>query len=152
MSKTLYITDPCYILPGETWLEVVNKYNIDSDIFKALEKELEKISGAKAYVSSTGFGDWVNEIYSEDQSKIINPRFCADSGLVCVCEVNEVSEECLKQYTTPARLCAKVEVSDNYTVELDHSDPSWTVVIIKDENNKIHSCIPYDEDDEEEDF
>lgn len=152
MSKILYITDPCYILPGDTWSEVVNKYNSDSDIFKALEKELEKISGAKAYVSSTGLGDWINEIYSEDPSKIINRRFCADSGLVCVCEVNEVSEECLKQYTTPARLCAKVEVSDNYTVELDHSDPSWTVVIIKDENNKIHSCIPYDEDDEEEDF
>ena len=152
MSKTLYITDPCYILPGDTWSEVVNKYNIDSDIFKALEKELEKISGAKAYVSSTGFGDWVNEIYSEDQSKIINPRFCADSGLVCVCEVNEVSEEHLKQYTTTEHMCAKVKVSDDYTVEFDHSDPSWTVVIIKDKNNKINSCIPYDEDDEEEDF
>ena len=146
MSKILYITDPCYILPGDTWSEVVNKYNSDSDIFKALEKELEKISGAKAYVSSTGLGDWINEIYSEDPSKIINRRFCADSGLVCVCEVNEVSEECLKQYTTPARLCAKVEVSDNYTVELDHSDPSWTVVIIKDENNKINSSLPYEED------
>lgn len=146
MSKILYITDPCYILPGETWSEVVNKYNSDSDIFKALEKELEKISGAKAYVSSTGLGDWINEIYSEDPSKIINPRFCADSGLVCVCEVNEVSEECLKQYTTTDHMCAKVEVSDDYTVELDQSDPSWTVVIIKDENNKINSSLPYEED------
>ena len=146
MSKILYITDPCYILPGDTWSEVVNKYNSDSDIFKALEKELEKISGAKAYVSSTGLGDWINEIYSEDPSKIINRRFCADSGLVCVCEVNEVSEEYLKQYTTTAHMCAKVEVSDNYTVELDHSDPSWTVVIIKDENNKINSSLPYEED------
>ena len=152
MSKTLYITDPCYILPGDTWSEVVNKYNSDSDIFKALEKELEKISGAKAYVSRTGLGDWINEIYSEDPSKIINRRFCADSGLVCVCEVNEVSEEHLKQYTTTEHMCAKVKVSDDYTVEFDHSDPSWTVVIIKDKNNKINSCIPYDEDDEEEDF
>lgn len=146
MSKILYITDPCYILPGDTWSEVVNKYNSDSDIFKALEKELEKISGAKAYVSSTGLGDWINEIYSEDPSKIINRRFCADSGLVCVCEVNEVSEECLKQYTTTAHMCAKVEVSDNYTVEFDQSDQFWTVVIIKDENNKINSSLPYEED------
>ena len=146
MSKTLYITDPCYILPGDTWSEVVNKYNSDSDIFKALEKELEKISGAKAYVSSTGLGDWINEIYSEDPSKIINRRFCADSGLVCVCEVNEVSEEHLKQYTTTAHMCAKVEVSDNYTVEFDQSDQFWTVVIIKDENNKINSSLPYEED------
>lgn len=147
MSKTLYITDPCYILPGDTWSEVVNKYNSDSDIFKALEKELEKISGAKAYVSSTGLGDWINEIYSEDPSKIINPKFCADSGLVCVCEVNEVSEECLKQYTTTNHMCAKVEVSDNYTVEFDQSDQFWTVVIIKDENNKINSSLPYEDDD-----
>ena len=147
MSKTLYITDPCYILPGDTWSEVVNKYNSDSDIFKALEKELEKISGAKAYVSSTGLGDWINEIYSEDPSKIINPKFCADSGLVCVCEVNEVSEECLKQYTTTNHVCAKVEVSDNYTVEFDQSDQFWTVVIIKDENNKINSSLPYEDDD-----
>lgn len=146
MSKTLYITDPCYILPGDIWSEVVNKYNSDSDIFKALEKELEKISGAKAYVSSTGLGDWINEIYSEDPSKIINPKFCADSGLVCVCEVNEVSEECLKQYTTTDHMCAKVEVSDNYTVEFDQSDQFWTVVIIKDENNKINSSLPYEED------
>ena len=146
MSKTLYITDPCYILPGDTWSEVVDKYNCDSDIFKALEKELEKISGAKAYVSSTGLGDWINEIYSEDPSKIINRRFCADSGLVCVCEVNEVSEECLKQYTTTDHMCAKVEVSDNYTVEFDQSDQFWTVVIIKDENNKINSSLPYEED------
>ena len=146
MSKTLYITDPCYILPGDTWSEVVDKYNCDSDIFKALEKELEKISGAKAYVSSTGLGDWINEIYSEDPSKIINRRFCADSGLVCVCEVNEVSEEHLKQYTTTAHMCAKVEVSDNYTVEFDQSDQFWTVVIIKDENNKINSSLPYEED------
>ena len=146
MSKILYITDPCYILPGDTWSEVVNKYNSDSDIFKALEKELEKISGAKAYVSSTGLGDWINEIYSEDPSKIINRRFCADSGLVCVCEVNEVSEEHLKQYTTTAHMCAKVEVSDNYTVEFDQSDQFWTVVIIKDENNKINSSLPYEED------
>ena len=146
MSKTLYITDPCYILPGDTWSEVVNKYNFDSDIFKALEKELEKISGAKAYVSSTGLGDWINEIYSEDPSKIINRRFCADSGLVCVCEVNEVSEEHLKQYTTTDHMCAKVEVSDNYTVEFDQSDQFWTVVIIKDENNKINSSLPYEED------
>ena len=146
MSKILYITDPCYILPGDTWSEVVDKYNCDSDIFKALEKELEKISGAKAYVSSTGLGDWINEIYSEAPSKIINRRFCADSGLVCVCEVNEVSEECLKQYTTTAHMCAKVEVSDNYTVEFDQSDQFWTVVIIKDENNKINSSLPYEED------
>lgn len=146
MSKILYITDPCYILPGDTWSEVVNKYNSDSDIFKALEKELEKISGAKAYVSSTGLGDWINEIYSEDPSKIINRRFCADSGLVCVCEVNEVSEEHLKQYTTTDHMCAKVEVSDNYTVEFDQSDQFWTVVIIKDENNKINSSLPYEED------
>ena len=146
MSKTLYITDPCYILPGDTWSEVVDKYNCDSDIFKALEKELEKISGAKAYVSSTGLGDWINEIYSEDPSKIINRRFCADSGLVCVCEVNEVSEEHLKQYTTTDHMCAKVEVSDNYTVEFDQSDQFWTVVIIKDENNKINSSLPYEED------
>ena len=150
MSKILYITDPCYILTGETWSEVVNNHNCDSDICKAFEKELEKISGAKAYVSRTGFGDWMNEIYSEDPSKIINPKFCADSGLVCVCEVNEVSEECLKQYTTTDHMCAKVEVSDNYTVEFDQSDPSWTVVIIKDKNNKINSCIPYEEDDEED--
>ena len=149
MSKTLYITDPCYILPGDTWSEVVDKYNCDSDIFKALEKELEKISGAKAYVSSTGLGDWINEIYSEDPSKIINRRFCADSGLVCVCEVNEVSEECLKQYTTTDHMCAKVEVSDNYTVEFDQSDQFWTVVIIKDENNKINSLIPYEDDEED---
>ena len=146
MSKTLYITDPCYILPGDTWSEVVDKYNCDSDIFKALEKELEKISGAKAYVSRTGFGDWTNEIYSADPSKIINRRFCSDSGLVCVCEVNEVSEEHLKQYTTTAHMCAKVEVSDNYTVEFDQSDQFWTVVIIKDENNKINSSLPYEED------
>lgn len=149
MSKTLYITDPCYILPGDTWSEVVDKYNCDSDIFKALEKELEKISGAKAYVSSTGLGDWINEIYSEDPSKIINRRFCSDSGFVCVCEVNEVSEECLKQYTTTDHMCAKVEVSDNYTVEFDQSDQFWTVVIIKDENNKINSLIPYEDDEED---
>lgn len=150
MSKILYITDPCYILTGETWLEVVKNHNCDSDICKAFEKELEKISGAKAYVSSTGFGDWTNEIYSADPSKIINRRFCADSGIVCVCEVNEVSEEHLKQYTTTEHMCAKVKVSDDYTVEFDHSDPSWTVVIIKDKNNKINSCIPYEEDDEED--
>lgn len=151
MVKRLLITDPAYILPQKTYSRIVDTYLKDNNensyktFYEQLAKALEELSGAKAYVESTGFGDWVNTIYSSDPDKIINDKFAADTGLVCVCEKNAQIEKSIKENFPYPELCiAEIIVEDTYTVSFDTRIKDWTIVNIDDNNTAFNSSIPED--------
>lgn len=77
----IIITDPCYLLSrsndGDDWQ--------DCDY----GEDLGKI-GLKHWMSrDTIYGDWSCTTYNKDTKEVLG-NFCADSGMVCVADLNEV--------------------------------------------------------------
>lgn len=157
----LYIvTDPCYILPRETWdkcCEVFNKGlspQEESDAFdEAVAKALTEFTGSKSYASATGYGDWQNCLYGPGVQKA---GFFADTGMVCVCRLTpDVEKHLIKTYGEKNPICgvAVFRASENISVNMDRSDPSWTVVRIKDEQTGETFCtIKSDDADQDEEY
>ena len=125
------VTDPTYIL--KEW---------DDDPAAALEK----LTGQKAWSSSTGFGDWTNELYGPD---VDEPYFAADSGQVCVCAY---TDEVAKRLLEISKNCfALFNSSSKIDVTFDRTEPDWTVVYIKNQTgDEWHTFIPDNDDEDEE--
>ena len=150
--KKIVVTDPCYIMSEEDWDACCKEAEQRRDEHKQeweeafdeiVSRKLTELSGHKAYATSTGFGDWNNEIGGQE--------FCADSGMVCVCYLTDKMIEKLDSYPN-SRLAAIFEVEDDdVVVEFNYDNPDWTVVSIEDRkgNNAWTSFIP---DDDEEDY
>ena len=156
MTKYI-ITDPCYILDSDTWQDCCSKANRnglwDDEFFDLLVMQaLEQKSGSKAWATGTGIGDWDNSI-GGNYKKVIQNRFVADSGMVCVCKWTEEIEQYLKEeYGRFFEMgIAIIECVGDIDVELDKSDSSWTVVKIKDDEGRFESLLA-DCFDEEEDY
>ena len=146
--KTKYIiTDPCYIISSKEWSRVYTSAEVfckkegtfsDFRRFREIHESeianwLEFETGAKAFVSSTGYGDWENSLLSIDgKNKKHVGDFMADSGLVCVAKVSKELEDTAEDLERRG-LAAVFEAEGEITVEMDTSDSSWTVVSIKDE-------------------
>lgn len=130
--KTKYIiTDPCYLISSNDWFNLVHDIDLYAESGRGefntrIKHLLEKITGAIAWVEHTGYGDWSNVIIGN----VFDGRrdFCADSGTVCVCKYT--SE--LEKINIVDWAAAIIEAEGEITVEMDTSDPSWTVISIKD--------------------
>jgi len=159
--KQFIITDPCYILPDDVWQDCCQKafrnelgWREQSEIFdNAVQEQLMKLSGTIAWASSTGIGDWTNKIWG-DSEHIIQSEFCADAGMVCVCELTDKTLVAIedKGGKLGDGIAAIIETDGDIYVDMDRTDKDWTVVRIKDAaGNRFHSdenCYDEGEDDE----
>lgn len=165
MTKKYVITDPGYILPESEWKKCVEyakktseEDNVEWDyIFRmAIEMALTKFTNGSSWVADTGFGDWINALdFNKDCSpnNQVKPEnelcFCADSGMVCVCELTPEAEAKLNEYPNK-QIAAILSMPDTYNayVSFDTTDPHWTVLTAKfkdsvtGEYHTVHSA-PY---------
>ena len=149
----IVVTDPCYIMSSEDWDACCKEAEQRHDEHKQeweeafdeiVSRKLTELSGHKAYATSTGFGDWNNEIAGQS--------FCADSGMVCVCYLTDEMRNRLNEYPNQS-MAAIIDVEDDdVVVDFNYDKPDWTVVSIEDHkgNNAWTSFIP--DDDDEEDY
>lgn len=150
MTKKYVITDPCYILPEETWSACCKKceeqYGEEgwSEHFDGIvEEALKDFTQDKSWANSTLFGDWSNTMYGIN---VLQDQFCADSGMVAVCSFNDKVQEALKD--CPKHCYAVIETEDNVSVEFDESTSDWCVVKITSSNgDNFHSAYPTEEDE-----
>lgn len=160
--KTPYkyiVTDPCYILSEEKWAECCKILDTEEEnvaIYKrfnhAVAQALTELTGYPAYACDTGFGDWNNEISG---ISVIHEKFCADSGMVCVCRLTKDLEGHLAKISANpySYIVAMFKGSDDIEVTFDITDKNWTVVKIYDRENRIHiESMTNDEDDDEDDY
>lgn len=147
-AKTYIITDPCYILPDAVWSECIKKAGENNkdwgDRFnEQVQTALSAFVGSKAWANSTLFGDWTNVMYGPN---VIQDRFCADSGMVSVCEYNDKVKEATKDL--PEHCFAIIEADNNIKVSFDESISDWCVVEIESSFGNFHSEYPAQEDEE----
>lgn len=154
MSKRYVVTDPCYILPDTTWKECLEKCDEFaseanwSEVFnKEVEQALKDFTQGQAFVESTGFGDWSNCLHGPYVHH--TGSFCADSGMVCVCECIGKVQEALDSINDGCY--ALFDATGPLKVNFDRSERDWTVVEIEDaEGFEWYTDIPYGEDEDEE--
>lgn len=134
--KRFCVTDPCYILPDNVWTEcckVFDEYKDDEYMYQrfdeAVTKALTEFVGSKSYACGTGYGDWSNELQGD--GKVINKDFCADAGMVCVCELTDKVKNALDVNILSNRCAAVFEAEDLRNVTFDLTDKDWTVVYIE---------------------
>jgi len=140
------VTDPCYIVDDDMWTKLCDKADEEtnhdtgnkwSNAFNKLVEDYLKSLYDVAYVASTGFGDWTNEIDGK--------RFVADAGMVTVVPADKIPQKTYAEYNN--NLGAIIEVADNSRVILDTSNPEWTIVKV----GNLQS-LPYDDGEEEEEW
>ena len=157
------VTDPCYLVhvlenKDQVWDKFCDllEYVYKNDNDKAAEYLAKNLGLSKMWVSSTGFGDWTNEIIDDVHNpnvKILNEEFCADSGLVCVCPVTEeFLDKLTEKFTSVKENCAIIDASEDCTVNFNHDCSDWTVVEFTDNLNKVHlySLLPSEIDDNDD--
>lgn len=153
MTKKYVITDPCYILPEDIWDECCKKCeargqeNWSENFDGIVQEALRDFTQGQAFASSTGYGDWSNTIWGPNVDG--TGSFCADSGMVCVCElIGKVADALGNSFDTGC--AASFEAEGPIKVDFDTSESDWTVVNIEDANGDCwHTDVPYDEEDEE---
>lgn len=142
--KTKYIiTDPCYLLSHNDWASLFHDLDLcteagRNELNSRIEFALEKLTGSKSWVAETGYGDWSNVIIGN----VFDGRsdFCADSGTVCVCKYTPE----LEKIKITDWAAAIIEAEGEITVEMDTSNPHWTIVRIEDSyGNKWRSANYY---------
>lgn len=157
--KKFCVTDPCYILPNDVWdkcYEVFDKYKDDEFVYQRLDeaitKALTEFVGSKSYACSTGYGDWSNILQGD--GKVINRSFCADAGMVCVCELTDKVKKALNVDEVGNFSAAIFEAEDLSKVEFDVSDNTWTVVYIETTDGHCFCTLTPDEvyDNEDDDY
>ena len=153
MTKKYVITDPCYILPEDIWDECCKKCeargqeNWSENFDGIVQEALRDFTQGQAFASSTGYGDWSNEIYGPG---VLNHTFAADAGMVCVCRLTEEVEKKLniKEHDS----CVAVfEADELVKVTFDTDDDNWTVVNIVTDKGLIVSNSPEEDEEDEED-
>ena len=153
MMKKYIVTDPCYILPQDTWSECCDKCqalgeeNWSDNFSKIVQEALKDFAeGGQVFVSDTGFGDWSNCLYGPNTEE--GCGFCADAGMVCVCAYTGKVPDALGnlvKYGAAAAFYAEGPIE----VEFDTSDPNWTIVNIEDADGNCwctDSGMPEDEE------
>ena len=157
--KKFCVTDPCYILPDDVWdkcCKVFDEYKDDEFMYQrfdeAVTKALTEFVGSKSYACGTGYGDWSNELQGD--GKVINSKFCADAGMVCVCELTDKVKEALDVDIYNAHTVATFEAEDLRNVTFDLTDKSWTVVYIETTDGHCFCTqeAVCDEDDDDDEY
>lgn len=151
--KKFVVTDPCYILPDEVWdkcCKVFDEYDNDEFMYQrfdeAVTKALTEFTGTKAYACGTGYGDWHNQL--EGDGHILHDEFCADAGMVCVCEMTENVEKALKDCGDWAYAVFECEELEN--VILDLENPNWTRVFIETTEGHYFYTLKMEENDDDD--
>lgn len=143
------ITDPCYIVPEDVWDEACKHIDDDSVIdYPMFEKVISDACGTKVDVCDTGCGDWDNSI-SGPYDHIINRKFCADAGMVCVAELTPEIEKNMTYNginLADNGVAAVIDVSDAQ-VEW-HGNDDWTIASIRTPEGYFYSEDYPDEDDD----
>ena len=158
MTQQYIITDPCYLLDDEVWQKCCDAAKMPSgdwndEVFNAhVSDALKVMSGANAWACQTGFGDWTNSI--QGSGTVIQNEFAADSGMVCVCQLNDKTLASMHtKYPTGLGHCAAIiECEGEVKVSFDTDDANWTVVYIEDAVDHAFCSYEsaYPEDDDEE--
>lgn len=152
------VTDPCYLLPDNKWkecCEVFDKYPKDETYQRFDEevtKALQEFSGDdKAMAIGTGYGDWSNLIEGSNIDKIIQPKFVADAGMVCICKLTSNVEKVLSEFIASQTCIAILKLEGNVKFTFNVENPNWTQLFIEDEKDTFHSMYSefIDEEDEE---
>jgi len=171
--KKYLITDPCYILPSDIWTKCCkeaftneNRAN-EIEIFeKCVTDALRAYTHTKdAVVSDTGYGDWSNAVFCDNNSnKVINSRFFADSGNVCIVEYNDKVAIGLinnnNEHLIENGGAALIQVDNDPVIEIDKSDRTWTMITIKDGSDTFSTSsgivsdesYDFDDDEDEDDY
>ena len=155
MTKKYVITDPCYILPEETWSACCKKceeqYGEEgwSEHFDGIvEEALKDFTQGQAFASSTLFGDWNNCLWGPNVNG--TGAFFADAGMVSICEYTDAVKEALNGLEDKGG-AAVFEAEGPIKVEFDTSNSDWLVVNIEDANGDCwHTDVPYDEEEDKE--
>ena len=152
-KKKIVVTDPRYIMSNEDWTKCgdaaekqrdEHKREWEEAFHEIVTQRLTELSGHKAYATSTGFGDWDNDIDGQ--------FFCADSGMVCVCYLTDEMQKMLDE-SPNKEIAAIITVEGDIKVNFDYSNLDWTVVEIEDSaGNFFRSYDPGDEEDEDEEY
>ena len=167
MTKYI-ITDPCYIISDQVWSECCNEafdkpLNDSQDKYEKFDQlvtnELNKLAGTtNAKAGRTGFGDWSNCMHSSNDDKIIQSDFFADSGMVCIVEYNDAIKAALEANDNSHLVnedvggAALIETEGNVEITINTENPDWTVVEIEDDNDAFGSCLPYEDEEDEESY
>ena len=156
MKKDYVVTDPCYILPKDIWnkcIEVCEEYAKDSnwsDMFnKEVENALKEFTQGQAFVESTGFGDWDNQLLGPNVKN--DGGFTADAGMVCVCELTGAVHKALGN-AVEKESAAVFMAQGPINVQFDTSKSDWTIVNIEDSEGECWTTWEPDDDNEEEDW
>ena len=149
-KRKIVVTDPCYIMSSEDWDACCKEAEQRRDEHKQeweeafdeiVSRKLTELSGHEAYATSTGFGDWNNEIACQS--------FCADSGMVWVCYLTDEMRNRLNEYPNQS-MAAIIDIEGDIKVNFDYTHRDWTVVEIEDSaGNFFRSFEPSEDDDEE---
>lgn len=140
MTKRIYtIIDPCYILAQFDWGACFADACCEVSpndclrwlaVFNHLVAErLAQLTDAKAWVKSTGAGDWVNQV-AVGECIDEHYEFCADSGTVCVCVFDGYVREMLSRQ--PSCTYALIECDGEPDVVFNCANNNWTVLHITD--------------------
>ena len=160
MKKKYLVTDPCYLLDLDSknkdriWDRCVDDmYNFDKyedrTDYTGVQKILSEELGINVLrVSETGYGDWVNSISSTSEHiKIVKYKFCADTGMMRVVEINDK----LKNYLKDNSIGAIFESDIPVDIHVDDSNSYWFVLEITDKDG-FHKLVTSEDADDEEDY
>ena len=136
MSKYI-VTDPCYILPSDIWMECCRK---GGDFDAVVTKALQEFTGDdKAKAVGTGCGDWSNRVYSISLRKIVKSCFTADSGTVCFCKYNDIVEKALKDNRIKEGCYAVLDLKGDITFCFDIGINKMTELYVWDEQDEFRT-------------
>ncbi|WEV69457.1 hypothetical protein OZX73_00735 [Bifidobacterium sp. ESL0775] len=146
------ITDPCYIIAEDEWTNFIENDKLFSPAFPSL------------MCTDTGYGDWIQILTDEDESKELG-RFAADSGLVAIFDEQEIlayfattrDKETTVEDLIVKGLAAKIpqnQDSLNDTIRAvfrkveypDLENYFEAQVVINDGIHEYHSCWPFDDE------
>lgn len=162
--KTYVITDPCYLVDNsEKESKIWSKF-VDLELKGNTFTEENRINATKFFKEElglnyfefdrTGYGDWTNfiRVKSGEDSKVrlISQEFCADTGLVCVAEVDQKMLE--KLFDTVGSWCYAVFRTEGVVstvFDKEKNKGNWTVVTV---TTKEGAVITTNEDDGEDDY
>ena len=149
------VTDPCYLMhinPNEkennaVWKEFCKLWFADKfEDAEALLKDFLKLEYLT--ICDTGYGDWINRLYTDSGIKIYEQEFFADAGLVCVANyTDEMHNNCDISG-------AVFETEQLKDVRFNDDDSNWVVVEIRTKEGLLHteySDTDYEDDEDDED-
>lgn len=141
--KTYIVTDPGYIMKPEKWEQYCDAMNEAINAGREISScngLLSELLGVPAKADHTGYGDWSNELLCQNGGGVIIQReFCADSGMVCVCEYTPEMEAVIREKKS-GKWCYALFLAENPVIEISRKDPRWTMIKITD-GDSVYSSL-----------